>query len=375
MWCFVGRFAALARGAESAFTRSWMKATFAIGFAILGALASGCGGAADSGGSSNVAGDHTAGTANASAGASSGSGESGGAANGAGASSGGSLSAGATSSAGSPANGGSSTGAGGTAAGGSHTGGSGVGGALGVAGAPAGAAPLKGLAFNLNVNGSTCDDLKTLGLSWYYAWSGTAPCPGLEFVPQIWGSWKKLNWVPTPAKAVSKGAKYLLGFNEPDGTGQANMSVDEAIGLWPDFDQPGVLLGSPAVAGQEDWLPNFMTQAAAKKLRVDFIAVHWYGWNAGSCNDVSALEGKIKWAEQWQRPIWITEWSCRLQSPEVNQKFFADALVMLKKHPSVQRYAWFLSRSNGEFVNAALLDGGGKPTTLGSEYVAAPATH
>ena len=248
----------------------------------------------------------------------------------------------------------------------------GAGAGNGGAGAPAGTQPLKGLAFNLM--GSSCDDLKTLGLSWYYAWSGTAPCAGTEFVPQIWGSWKKLNWVPTPAKAVAKGAKYLLGFNEPDGTGQANMTVEDAIALWPDFDQPGVQIGSPAVAGQEEWLPNFMTQIAAKKLRVDFIAVHWYGWNAGSCNDVKAFEGKIKWAEQWQRPIWVTEWSCRLQSLEVNQKFYADALVMLKKHPLVQRYGWFLSRSTGEFVNAALLDATGKATTLGNEYIAAPAT-
>ena len=224
--------------------------------------------------------------------------------------------------------------------------------------------------------GSSCDDLKTLGVSWYYAWSGTAPCTtaGVEFVPMIWGSWKKLDWVPTPTKAVAKGAKFLLGFNEPDGTGQANMSVEEAISLWPDFQIAGVQLGSPAVAGQEEWLPQFMTQAAANNLRVDFIALHWYGWNANACNDVSQLENKIKWAEQWQRPIWITEWSCRLHSVAVNEKFFKDALVMLKKHPRVERYAWFLSRSTGEFANAALLDGSGKPTGLGQLYVAAPAT-
>jgi hypothetical protein len=138
--------------------------------------------------------------------------------------------------------------------------------------------------------------------------------------------------------------------------------------------QPGVLIGSPAVAGQEEWLPDFMTEAANKKLRVDFIALHWYGWNPNSCNDVSALEGKIKWAEQWQRPIWITEWSCRLQSAAVTQKFFSDALVMFKKHPRVERYAWFLSRSTGEFADAALLDASGTPTALGKLYQAAPAT-
>ena len=250
--------------------------------------------------------------------------------------------------------------------------GAGSGGMPGAGGAAPGTSPVKGVAFNLM--GASCADLNTLGLSWYYAWSGTAPCPGTAFVPMVWGSWKKLDWVPTPQVAVSKGAKYLLGFNEPDLAGQSSMSVEEAIGLWADFQQPGVLLGSPAVAGQEEWLPQFMQQAAAKNLRVDFIALHWYGWFAKSCDSVTALENKIIWAEQWKRPIWITEWSCRLQSPAVTQKFFSDALVMLKKHPTVERYAWFLSRSTGEFADATLLDGTGKPTTLGGLYVAAPST-
>ena len=335
-----------------------MKACFGIGFALLGALSVGCGSSSDSSLSSSGA----SGTgASSAAGASS---AQGGATNASAGAAGETASGGANASAGSA----NSAGAAGASAsaGGAGSAGNGAGGA-----AP-GTSPVKGVAFNLNVNGSTCDDLKNLGLSWYYAWSGTAPCPNVEFVPQIWGSWKKLDWVPTPAKAVSKGAKYLLGFNEPDGTGQANMTVDEAIALWPDFEQPGVSLGSPAVAGQEEWLPNFMTQVAAKKLRVDFIAIHWYGWNAGSCNDVSAFEGKIKWAEQWQRPIWVTEWSCRLQSAEVTEKFFKDALVMLGKHPLVQRYSWFLSRSVGEFANATLIETSGKVTPLGAAYTAAP---
>ena len=344
----------------------------ALGVVLFAGL-SGCGSAAtddsNAGGASNAgAPSGGSGASNASAGNNLGGGASAGGNTGGSPSSAGASSAGANNT-GNGGKGGTGASAGAASAGGGSAGAAGN----GAAGAPPGASPVKGVAFNLNVNGSTCQDLKTLGLSWYYAWSGgNAPCPGIEFVPQIWGSWKTLSWVPTPAKAVSKGAKYLLAFNEPDGAAQANMTVDAAIALWPDFDQPGVLIGSPAVAGQDDWLPNFMTQVAAKKLRVDFIALHWYGWNAGSCNNVTALESKVKWAEQWQRPIWITEWSCRLQSAQVTQKFFADALVMLQKHPLVQRYAWFLSRSTGEFADATLLDANGAGTGVGSEYIAAP---
>ncbi len=261
-------------------------------------------------------------------------------------------------------------GSGGTSAAGS--GGTSVAGAGGMS--QPGTQPLKGVAFSTTYG--TCADLTRLGVSWYYNWGSTTKCTGIEYVPQIWGDWTKLSWVPMPAKAVAGGAKYLLGFNEPDGTGQANMSVADALKLWPAFDQPGVLIGSPAVAG-EGWLPDFMTGVAAQDLRVDFIALHWYGWNAGTCNDTSQLEGKIKWAEQWQRPIWITEWSCRLQPVDVVNKFYTDALAMLKKHPLVERYAWFLTRSasdptSTDFDNATLLDVSGNPTTLGNEYIAAP---
>jgi hypothetical protein len=64
-----------------------------------------------------------------------------------------------------------------------------------------------------------------------------------------------------------------------------------------------------------------------------------------------------------------------LQSAAVTKKFFDDALVMLQKHPLVERYAWFLSRSDGDFSGAALLDANGNPTDLGKDYIAAPAYH
>ena len=238
------------------------------------------------------------------------------------------------------------------------------------------ATALKGVAYSPS-NGR-CEDLSTLGLSWYYNWSGSSECVGgPEYVPQIWGSWEKLNWVPKPAKAVSNGATALLGFNEPDGGDQSNLSVDEALALWPQFTQTAVQLGSPATA-QRVWLESFMAGAAAKQLRVDFIAMHWYGWDPGSCNDVKSLEDKITWAEQWQRPIWITEWSCRAQPSNGVEQFYSNALAMFKKHPQVQRYAWFLSRSGSDanqadFANAALLDGSGAPSALGNRYIAAPA--
>ena len=44
------------------------------------------------------------------------------------------------------------------------------------------------------------------------------------------------------------------------------------------------------------WFTSFMNMLNANTaLRADFMAIHWYGWNAGSCNaNASELESYIK---------------------------------------------------------------------------------
>jgi Glycosyl hydrolase catalytic core len=282
-----------------------------------------------------------------------------------------SISAGATGQAES-GSGGSVTagGSGGTATAG------GSGGNAGVAGS-AGAAPVsaryKGLAFAE----AHCEDLETLGASWYYTWNSTTGCssPTAEFVPQVWGNWETLSWVETPAQVRAAGNGAVIGFNEPDHVDQANMDVATVLRLWPEFDQPGLRVGSPGPAGDgRKYFESFMAGVDSQALRVDFVAMHWYGWNAGSCNNVAGLEDQIVWAEKFKRPIWLTEFGCRLQSAEVTRAFFNDAIAMFARHPLVERYAWYLSRSEGDFANGALIDANGNLTPLGKDFTLKPAT-
>lgn len=68
----------------------------------------------------------------------------------------------------------------------------------------------------------------------------------------------------------------MLGFNEPDGRDQANMSVERALDLWPELEAAGVMLGSPAaVKGTKPGMTEFMAGAKSRGYRVDFVAVHW----------------------------------------------------------------------------------------------------
>jgi len=258
----------------------------------------------------------------------------------------------------------------------------GLAGAAGGTGLDSGTRPLKGVA------NSSCAARTALGVSWYYNWTQneTEPCAdgrGGEFVPMVWGqagSEQTADGIRNAvASFVSRGLAHVLGFNEPDNPSQSNISVSTAIDLWPAFDDPRIEIGSPATAANANpgqaWFTDFMTQLnAAPTLRADFLAIHWYGWNAGSCDaNASQLENYIRWVEQFpgDRPIWITEWGCLNQSaPDVDTvvRFYEGALAMFARHPRLERYAWYPWATN-----CNLNQPNGSLTTLGAAYAAAPA--
>lgn len=252
------------------------------------------------------------------------------------------------------------------------------------ASAPAGdggAAPYKGVGGN-----SDCQFLPALGVTWSYNWETTPGCKEAPFVPMVWGhSGAELTAsgiTSEVATAVSSGYAYILGFNEPDNSSQSNIDVDTAISLWPSFNNPAILVGSPATQANTSgmtWFTSFMDKVNADTtgtLRVDFIAAHWYGWNSGSCDaKASTLESYLKQIEAipGNRPIWLTEWGCLNNSNPsegVVQSFFEGAIKMFASHPRLVRYAWYPWETNNELVSA---DGGGL-TSLGDTFAMEPGT-
>ena len=225
--------------------------------------------------------------------------------------------------------------------------------------------PYKGVA------NSPAAQLSALGSTWCYNW-GTAPkstdCNDPSFVPMIWGSDNVAGALQGIAKA---GYKTVLGFNEPNKSDQSNIAVADAIALWPQLtSNADIRVGSPAVSDDgRAWLEDFMKQVKSKGLRVDFIDMHWYGWNAGSCT-ASQFEGAVNWASQWGLPVWVTEWGCMGSSNPDEQTvldFYKSAITMLAKHPLVERYAWYPWNTYNK-----LYDDGGKMTALGQAFAAAP---
>jgi hypothetical protein len=172
------------------------------------------------------------------------------------------------------------------------------------------------------------------------------------------------------------GITELLGLNEPDAKKQDDISVGEALDLWPLLMETGLRLGSPGcVHPDNDWMREFMAGVEKRDLRVDFVCVHSYGGpNARTL--VSRLD---KVHEMYGRPLWITEFGVgdwKAKSPEENQHspetvllFMQQVLPMLDDLDFLERYAWFPAlQDNPALASSALFDSAGNLTPLGEFY-------
>ncbi len=227
--------------------------------------------------------------------------------------------------------------------------------------------------------------LPASGVSWLYNWSPRPPdtsgMAGVEFVPMIWGA---ANVNPQTLAAAQASGDTLLGFNEPDLAGQAEMSVEEALDLWPQLEGTGMRLVSPAVAfGGADpggWLDRFMSGATQRGYRVDAIAVHWYGGDFDSTRSTGYLRDYLTQVHQrYGKPIWLTEYAlidfsrgAAMPTPEAQSEFIAESTEMLQSLAFVERYAWFSHTTpDSGGLGTGLFGVDGVPTPMGLAYSSA----
>lgn len=234
--------------------------------------------------------------------------------------------------------------------------------------------------------------LSNLKVHWFYSWGPwnidveTLSPDNLEFVPMFFGKATNQSMADEIKEQVDAGVvKHVLGFNEPDGEEQANMTVDEAIALWPIIESTGARIGAPAVAKNADvdgeWLDEFMTKAKAQNLQVDFIPVHWYGGLGGAQNLITYIQNVH---EKYGLPVWLTEfapanWNATPENaPDVCptagelNSFMLSVLPRLDTLQCLERYSWF---SGGPDFNAlyytnlnSLLSTTGELSGLGQTY-------
>ncbi|MFK0192067.1 sigma-70 family RNA polymerase sigma factor [Kitasatospora sp. NPDC090308] len=226
--------------------------------------------------------------------------------------------------------------------------------------------------------------LAASGAGWYYTWApqhpGITTPASASFVPMIWGASSVTDAALAQARA---NGPYLLGFNEPDMAAQSNMTVDRALELWPKLMQAGQTLGSPAVAYGADtpggWLDRFMTGAAAKGYRVDFITLHWYGGDFRTPQAVQQLTSYLEAVHQrYHKPIWLTEYALidfsqgtRFPTADQQAAFVTASTKALDALPYLQRYAWFGLGADPAKPSSGLFTDGTTATAAGRAYQAA----
>ncbi|MDP4227902.1 MAG: glycosyl hydrolase, partial [Bacteroidota bacterium] len=143
-----------------------------------------------------------------------------------------------------------------------------------------------------------------LHCSWQYDWDNVSTSTNnVEYIPmrhnRWWNSYDNIN--------NKKNSTHALGFNEPDKSDQANMSLADMMAAWPNLMKSGLRLGSPCPSdGGLNLLYSFIDSCDKVNFRVDFVAMHYYlgGQTAQQFyNRLKAIHDRTK------RPLWITEWN------------------------------------------------------------------
>lgn len=217
-------------------------------------------------------------------------------------------------------------------------------------------------------------------VSWLYNWSPhpTPNAQGVEWVPM---QWNHVNMDALHAHLRAAGAATLLAFNEPELPDQANMSAELAAAQWLHHIEPlrsaGVRCGSPGISSAPHavpWLADFLARIRARGSDVDFYCLHWYGVELGQFYD-------YLWSTHHRlgpdKPVWVTEFACtnwsvdKPLSRDHVENFARESANYLDTLDWVEAYAWFGPMRDAGTVGrwAAMLDGAGKVTPLGTAYM------
>lgn len=192
--------------------------------------------------------------------------------------------------------------------------------------------------------GKGIDVIQEYDNSWHYNWSTNGSDVGeTKFVPNQWAG-------GTITKAIELGNRmdiaHYMAFNEPDGSEQANMTVDTAIEKYEAMLASGLRLGSPATKDNNKgkiWRNEFMTKAEANGLRVDYMVVHYY--------KQTTAQSFFNWLKDiydtWKRPIWIKEfnygatWTNQPANNQAAGQGLISYMNMLDDASFVERYSVF----------------------------------
>lgn len=223
----------------------------------------------------------------------------------------------------------------------------------------------RGVSENQFSMGSMLEALEP-GVTWYYNWANVPGAgyqnqvidfEGIEFVPMCWNANYSAEKIREYCKSHSE-TKYLLGFNEPNFTAQANMTPQQAAEAWPAVkalaDELGLKLVAPALNYSPNppytdplkWMDEFVALVGLDAF--DYTAIH----NYGGLGVMKTLAGNFH--DRYGKDVWVTEFcywpnegdSNSYVAPETQIDSMAETLSWLETTPWIFRYAWFKALGN-----------------------------
>lgn len=225
--------------------------------------------------------------------------------------------------------------------------------------------------------------LKKLNCSWYYNWNSygfhNSVDNGVAHMPMIWGGPEEE--IQQQVADLEQDSNYVLGFNEPDIEGQANMTFFDAGDMWRKYVSPIKMRKvSPAPAspgGTSKWLKSFikgdkicwlpdgtwdyysMYEDDPSIVPVtinpiedcDAVCLHSYQSRIGAQGVIEAVQ--TLW-NTYHKPVWVTEiglFGSKSDSTDKSyenaekraevQQFMETVITGLDNLPYVERYCWF----------------------------------
>ena len=250
--------------------------------------------------------------------------------------------------------------------------------------------PKRGIAYDV----ASEADLQALssGVSWWYNW-GLAPNPAIpagylttytmDYYSMLWNGNFNAAQVIAFLEA-NPTIHYLLVLNEPNLTGQANLTPQQAAALWPRYEavaaQARVKIVGPQITwgdmpGYGDpvaWLDAFYAAYEAanggRQPTIDFLGFHWYDYGIAS---------QLDRLDKYNKPIWVTEfanWHSQNDGAQITTLSQQEAqmtsmVATLEQRSDVFRYAWFTGRVSPDPHHDSLLGAPGQLTGLGQLYI------
>ncbi len=239
----------------------------------------------------------------------------------------------------------------------------------------------RGVGFN-TVYAADVEIMKN-GVSWLYNWDSkynsslavSMDNAGMDYIPMAWNGDFNADNIRA-YKTQHPECLYILAFNEPNLTDQANMTPAQAASQWPALKNLAQELNMKIVApamnygtlsGYGDpivWLDEFFELVPLSD--VDVIAIHCY------MNVPSAVKWFVGRFRKYGKPIWMTEfcaWEGTDLTLDAQRRYMCDVVNYFETDPLIERYAWFMFDGAATQYPYYALKSGNALTGLGRIYV------